>query len=89
MDQPMQEQPMQEEAAEPAGTSIELIIADDGSMTINVEAGDGAAEPMPVADINEALAKIKQIAGAMLAETMQNAPAQQQEDAAYQQEMMA
>ena len=75
---------------EPSGVSVELFIADSGQMTISVEQNDseeGEGQDIPVKDLNEALAKIKQIASALLEQTMAQAPDAQVEDQAYKQEM--
>ena len=97
---PMQEAPEaapmeQPEAGKPS-VCVELYIYEDGTMDIEVgehgadgEEVEGEMEKIPVKDLAEALAKIKQIASALLEQTMTNAPAAQQEDQAFKQEMAA
>lgn len=77
------------EAQEAPGTEVCLTIGQDGSLSVSVEDGEQEAEPVKVGDLNEALAKIRQIASALLQNSMQNAPAAKQEQAAYEAEMMA
>lgn len=85
--------PQAEEAPEKAGTSIEVMVGDDGSLTISMEAGDveGAEDQeVPAKDKNDALRIVGQMIDALQSNSAQ-APGspQAQEDAAYQTEMAA
>lgn len=73
------------------GTSIELNIAADGSLTVSMEPGDteapeGQEQEAPAKDLKDALRMIQQMAQSILNNTSQPA-AQQQEDQSYQQTM--
>lgn len=82
--------PEDSEAGDQGGTSIELMIKPDGSMTVSLEANDdenAESQETPARDLNDALRIIKQIATGIL--NGAQAPAAQQERAAYEQEMAA
>lgn len=84
--QPQQpQQAVPPESAPQGGTSIELMIGDDGSFTVSVEAGDTeGGNTAQAKTLDEALNMIRTIAQSV----MQNSsPEAQQEDAAYKQEM--
>jgi len=99
MDMTQMQQPASQEAAEPqdgaeqgerSGTSVELFISTDGTLTLSVEEGDaegseeGAAKDIPMKSLDMALQAIKQVATEIMSK---NSPDQAQEDQAYQAEM--
>ncbi len=68
-----------------SGTSIELLIADDGSMTVEMETQDTDEEkPVPAKNIDDALRIIREMAGRATGGTDLDA-----EDKAYKAEMAA
>jgi len=76
-----------EEPQEAQGTSIELTIQRDGTLSLSVEDGDveGAeSSDMPMESLEQALQSIKQYAEQVLS---QQSPEQAQEDAAFKGEM--
>lgn len=77
-----------QEQAEAGSTTIELVIGDDGSMTVGLEGEEGAeGGKTPARNINEALSIIKQIADSLT--NQMGAPAKQEEQKAFEQEMAA
>lgn len=76
------------EADDQGGTSIELMIKADGSMSVSLEANDdesAESQETPARDLNDALRIIKQIAEGILNGVQ--APEVTQERAAFEKEM--
>lgn len=83
-------QAVDQDSENKSGTSIELFIGDDGTIEVSVEANDddsqNEAEPIRCQSLQEAIVKIKQIAGQVL---NGNAADTGEEDLAYRKEMAA
>lgn len=78
------------EAEDQGGTSIELMVGADGSLTVSMEAGDVEGQEnqeVPAKDLDDALNIIRQMATQLIDGA--NAPANQAEDTAFKQEMAA